>query len=238
VLILGLGRPGGAAGAEALASGAEVAVVWISPAEPCPVEPAAVFSEVDRVFRGVPMRLRWRLEPAGSASPGGEVRIIALRRDPARRPHPPLGMTPRPSKDTAWVLCSEVARAVGSDPDRRSPLLDVAVARVTAHELVHVFFSDIPHGVGGLMAPVVDAGTLTGRTGELDEGVRLGMCRRLERAARAIKNVPTRPTLESGSGATVRGEQVVSALSDERSRVALLLRRVPLEPLSGGEEPR
>jgi len=161
----------------------EVAVVWIAAPEACPVDPVAVFAEVRRIFRGVPFRVAWREEPPESQSPGGEIRVIGLRNDPANHAHPPLGITLRGVSDTAWVLCSPVARAIGIPAGVRSPRLDVAVGRVVTHELVHVVFSSVPHALRGLMAPVVDAAVLTRPELELDGGVRHALRRRLEKAA-------------------------------------------------------
>jgi hypothetical protein len=180
---------------------AEVAVLWISPSEPCPVDPPAVFAEVRRVFSPVPLGLVWREEPPESESVPGEVRIIGLRRDRTRRAHPALGVTARGVEDTAWVVCSEVARAIGAAPDARSPRLDIAVARVIAHELVHVLFPSVPHSLQGLMAPVVDAATLTGPAGELDAHVRRALVRRLESPSALARN-GRNPTPERSAQAT------------------------------------
>jgi hypothetical protein len=169
--------------AEEPAATPEVAVVWIASREACPVDPPAVFAEVTRIFRAVPLRIAWREEPPESQSPGGEVRVIGLRNDPARRARPPLGITLRGVSDTTWVLCSQVSRAIGTPAGTRSARLDVAVGRVVAHELVHVVFASLPHAVRGLMAPVVDATVLTRPELELDGGVRHALRRRLEKAA-------------------------------------------------------
>jgi hypothetical protein len=175
--------------AQGLEATVEVAVVWIASPEACPVDPTAVFAEVGRIFRAVPLRLTWREEPSESQSPRGEVRVIGLRNDPAHRAHPPLGITLRGVADTTWVLCSQVSCAIGTPPGVRSPRLDVAVGRVVAHELVHVVFSSVPHALRGLMAPVVDAAVLTRPEVELDRGVRRALRRRIEKAA--VRPQPT-----------------------------------------------
>jgi hypothetical protein len=186
-------------GADRASSAAErrpvrpVFVVWVSAAEPCAVEPEAVFAEVRRVFRRTSLRVVWREASAESESGPDEIRIVGLRSDPAHHPHPPLGVTSRLADGVAWVVCSEVARTIGREERAPGPEMNVAVGRVVAHELVHVLFPEVRHTPGGLMAAVVDASTLTDTMVDLDGP----LCRHLGRRLRKDAVAPSEPAAPS-----------------------------------------
>lgn len=143
-------------------------LVWLDPADAARGTEAVVRPEVARLLREAGVEASWRRGEANELARPGELRVIFLNRAAQRGHGFVLGATPTRFQGEAfvWIHVPSVrAAALGSAPaGGRSDLgslrpLGIALARVIAHEVVHVLAPALPHG-RGLMAARFDRALL------------------------------------------------------------------------------
>jgi hypothetical protein len=120
--------------------------------------------ETEALFRG--WGVTPRLSPAqAQASCCPVIRVILLdRRRLGGGPPLVLGRTSagRQEQPAVWVLVPNVREVLqASSGEARPQTLARALARVAAHEIVHVLAPGLPHSAQGLMRARFDAATLT-----------------------------------------------------------------------------
>ncbi len=152
----------------------DVRLLWCDPLDARPVDAEWVAAEVDRLFAPLGLRLAWRSASHCEPSPD-EVTVIILLRDRARRDpsNTVMGAAMLSGDLKAWVFVEAVARTIGLPPEtealRSSERLRLAraVARVAAHEIVHLPAPSVGHGAG-LMAARLRETALTARGARFD----------------------------------------------------------------------
>lgn len=158
-----------------------VGVVWFAVDLPpsCAIDVARVEHEVRRIFDAMGVGLDWKAPTTAVIDNHGEIVVVALHVNSRKRPLI-LGATTRGS-NSAWVYCSEIARAAGVGPNTPGAafLLSRAVGRVVAHEITHVLAPSLPHAREGLMAARWAPARLRDPVLLADEGTRLAVLRRL-----------------------------------------------------------
>jgi hypothetical protein len=155
---------GGAAEAGPAAGGAALSVTWHDPAHALPFDPDRLAAELAGVLQGAGVALSWQAARPDTVTTGPGLRVVLLPAGRGLRPGV-MGTVPRRSASrTAWVSLANVERTLGLDAPlapRADRELSRALARVIAHELVHLVAPELPHSRGGLMAPRLGRGFLT-----------------------------------------------------------------------------
>jgi hypothetical protein len=142
------------------ASPAGMAVTWYDPSRALPFGHEVLASEVRALFAPAGLELAWEPAAPDAADAGSVVRLVLLAAEQAGPSDVMGSVQRRGASRTAWISLPGVERTLGLPPGRRAPrprgsdrLLAHALARVIAHELVHLLVPDLPHTRGGLMAP-------------------------------------------------------------------------------------
>jgi hypothetical protein len=159
-----------------------IRILWTSVEQSpaCPLDAATVEDEVRRIFRDIGVEIDWSVPRGAVETSAGDLRVIAVFSDAARRPRV-LGSTTRGSRE-AWVYCSPIARSLGVNPAATAATvlpLSRAVARVAAHEVVHMLAPWHPHTEQGLMAAHWDRAELKGPRLVVDSQTRFAVLERL-----------------------------------------------------------
>lgn len=177
-LLLGLSL----CGATPLVAGADdgprrLTIHWSDPEAQFPFSLSELAAEAGALFAPLGIALEWTsAEVARAAREDVQVILLAEDRSKGRmgtRAMACVQMGAR-SGPTAWILVPRVRALLGLPPRRLSgegPMLGRALARVMAHELVHLLAPSVPHARRGLMneslgrdflvrraTPVIDAG--------------------------------------------------------------------------------
>src|SRR4030095_16263563 len=146
-----------AAVAEAAAPGARLTVHWADPERQFPYALAQVAAEARAVFAPLRIGIDWTRADAQGA--GSDVTIVLLAADRSGRlSERTLACAQRDQdRPVAWVGGPRLKQVLGLPVDRplREPeviLLGRALARVTAHEIVHIVAPELPHARTGLMS--------------------------------------------------------------------------------------
>jgi hypothetical protein len=150
---------------------------WSDPEGQFPFDKDGLVAEARALFAPLGIELDWA--PAGSVVSRDHVQIILLAADRSggRMGEHAMACVQSASgrPPAAWILVPRVretlglsSRSVPSD----GPLLSRALARVMAHELVHLIAPQVPHAPGGLMNASLGREFLVGRIdAALDERV-------------------------------------------------------------------
>ncbi len=144
-------------------AGTSVGLVWFDPENMLPDGFAEARQEIDAIFRGIGVEVRWTQggHDSGYLSAGRpEVAVVLVAEDRSHGPRSVMGLVLRGEKTirVAWVFVNNVRVALGHRPLRprpspeQIPELARAVARVAAHEVVHAIAPDEPHAREGLMS--------------------------------------------------------------------------------------
>jgi len=163
-------------------AGPLVQILWFDPSRALPEGLDLVRPEVDGIFHGIGVELRWTLGGLGTVygeSDVPEVPVILLPDDPdrSRRERRVMGLVMRNQEPTRaiWVFTNAVRWTLGHDPraadtptEAEREELALAVARVVAHEVVHAIAPDEPHSRKGLMSHRLNRGFLLGRGAPVD----------------------------------------------------------------------
>jgi len=139
---------------------AGMAVKWYDPSRALPFGHEALAGEVQSVLAPAGLELAWEAAGPDMSDAGDALRVILLAAEQAGPSDVMGSVQRRGASRTAWISLPGVERTLGLPERRRAPrppgsdrLLAQAVARVIAHELVHLLAPDLPHTRGGLMAP-------------------------------------------------------------------------------------
>jgi hypothetical protein len=165
-LVVGLAL-GGATAAPAFAErNSRIDAVWTDVVG-CASDPRDVAATVDNVLRPLRLDVRWREARPSDPTGPDELRIIMVAPTKwARESHVLGACIPTSPAPAIWVEYDNILGTLGllpeptgqSDRDR----LALALARVIAHELVHVLVPDYGHDESGLLAPWLNPDGLTG----------------------------------------------------------------------------
>jgi hypothetical protein len=149
-------------------------------------DPDVLKREVETLLSGSGLRVRWKKVEAGIGfdSRADEVLVVLLPtqvRNPARERVLGLVIGNHRFPSPIWVSVPNVGFVAGVSPGEapRSVVLETALGRVIAHEVVHAVVPDHPHATAGLMGRAVDRSTLTGAGGQLDQSCLTAMARAL-----------------------------------------------------------
>jgi hypothetical protein len=148
-----------------MASAVDVRVLWCDPMDALPRDAGEVTREVDRLFAPLGVRISWRAESPCEARED-DVIMIVLPRDRAPRPAATIvmGAATLSGDPKVWVFVENVARTIGLEREPSAPrervLLTRGLARVVAHEIMHVLAPSVRHGKG-LMAARLGVVALT-----------------------------------------------------------------------------
>ena len=162
-----------AASVEALPRPADLALVFFDPTSALPQGLDGLATEVQAVFRGLGVEASWRVGGTFGESEMPEVPVILLPRDPLVSRRGVMGLVIRDQQPlrAVWVFRDAVRDTLGARPEDRGaagPLLDRALARVAAHEVVHAVAPDAPHAPKGLMRHALSRQFLTGAKAPID----------------------------------------------------------------------
>jgi hypothetical protein len=143
-------------------------VKWYDPSDALPFAHPVLAREVRAVLDAAGVDLEWERVGSEAMSAGSALRVVLLAAELAGRTDV-MGSVHRGSLSrTAWINLPAVERTLGLRPTpgaRLSPMseqaLSRALARVVAHELVHLLDPELPHARGGLMAPRLGRSFLT-----------------------------------------------------------------------------
>jgi hypothetical protein len=160
-------------------AGTTVSLVWFDPEDMLPGAFEDARQEIDAIFRGIGVEVRWRRGGGGSpyVSPERpEVAVILLSEDRSHGPSSVMGLVRRgdtPSR-VAWVFVNNVRTTLSHLPLKARPgpaeipELARAVARVAAHEVVHAIAPEAPHARNGLMNEALSRRFLLGESATID----------------------------------------------------------------------
>ncbi len=143
-------------------AGTSVGLVWFDPEDMLPDGFAEARQEIDSIFRGIGVEVRWSRGQGSRYLSAGrpEVAVVLVAEDRSHGPRSVMGLVLRGERTTrvAWVFVNNVRAALGHRPLRprpspeQVPELARAVARVAAHEVVHAIAPEEPHARDGLMS--------------------------------------------------------------------------------------
>jgi hypothetical protein len=151
--------PGAGRAEETLAAPA-LAVAWYDPERALPFSDRMLADDLGDVLEPAGVAVEWAPAGPDAVASGSVLRIVLLAREAAGESDVMGSVQRRSLSRTAWISLPGVERALGI---RRRPnkvlaagearSLSRALARVIAHELVHLLAPDFPHARDGLMAP-------------------------------------------------------------------------------------
>lgn len=153
-------------------------IQWSDPEGLFPFPMADLAAEARAVFAPLGIGLRWASAEATRVA-RDQVQVILLARDRSNgrmgeRTLACVQAGPR-SQAAAWILVPQVRASLGLPADRvpgEGPILARALARVIAHELIHVVAPGLPHASKGLMKPTLGRDFLRRpATPQLDPGL-------------------------------------------------------------------
>ena len=130
---------------------------WSDPEGQFPFALAGLAREAGALFAPLGIALDWASADSTRVGPG-HVQVVLLAHD---RSNGRMGSRAMAcvqsgvrSQPTTWILVPRVRASLGLPTEPRlgeGPLLARALARVMAHELVHLIAPALPHANGGLM---------------------------------------------------------------------------------------
>jgi hypothetical protein len=133
-----------------------------------------VATEIRAVFRSLGIETTWRVGGGYGESELPEVPVIVLARDPLRTRRGVMGLVvpdQRPQR-AVWIFEEGVRAVVAPAAKRRSfdapHVLDRALARVAAHEIIHAIAPDVEHAQSGLMRHALGRDFLLGAKAPVD----------------------------------------------------------------------
>jgi hypothetical protein len=165
-LVAGL-AVGGVAAAPALAEpNSRIEAVWTDVVG-CASDPRDVAATVDNVLRPLRLDVRWREARPSDATGPEELRVIMVAPTKwARESHVLGACIPTSPAPAIWVEYDNILETLGLLPEPHGPgdrdRLALALARVIAHELVHVVAPEYGHDQSGLLAPWLNENGLAG----------------------------------------------------------------------------
>ena len=138
------------------AASRRLTIHWSDPEKQFPFETDALVAEARALFAPMGIELLWA--PSGSVVTRDSVQVVLLARDRSggrMGEHTMACVQSGPrAQPAAWILVPRVRETLGL-PTQPLPneglLLSRALARVMAHELIHLIAPQIPHVPGGLM---------------------------------------------------------------------------------------
>ena len=159
--------------------GSTVSLVWFDPEDMLPGAFEDARQEIDAIFRGIGVDVRWRMGGLGSPYESPErrgVAVILVSEDRSHGSSSVMGLVRRAEKPSrvAWVFVNNVRTSLGHLPLRARPSpgeipeLARAVARVAAHEVVHAIAPEAPHARSGLMNEALSRHYLLGERATID----------------------------------------------------------------------
>ena len=164
-------------GAAEEAAPATLSVVWLDPSAALPVADEAVAGELRRLLASAGVGLLWQKGDLEAAADASELRVVLLARE-AAGPTEVMGSVYRGSRTrTAWINLPAVLRTLRLGDQRPAwpagarPGLARALARVIAHELIHILAPEMPHAREGLLAAKLGPRFLTGPEAALSSPV-------------------------------------------------------------------
>jgi hypothetical protein len=129
---------------------------WSDPEKQFPFATSDLAAEARALFAPLGIALEWA--SADTVAARDHVQVILLARDRSGGKMGERTMAcvqgGRRTQPAAWILVPQVRAALGLPKERvggEGPLLSRALARVMAHELIHLVAPDLPHVPGGLM---------------------------------------------------------------------------------------
>ena len=151
---------GPATAAAPLAGEPRLSVKWLDPERALPFDEGMLADEVRSLLGVAGVGLVWTVSRPEDMDGSSDLRVVLLSEERAGASDV-MGSVRRGSPSrTAWISLRSVERNLGLHRRRSSPptpgvqrTLSRALARVIAHELVHLVAPDLPHASGGLMAP-------------------------------------------------------------------------------------
>jgi len=146
--------------------------------------------ELDRLFAPLPLNFDWlRLEEAPETGVVGEAVVVRFRGNCAVTSLPPVpdergpfawaSVTDGVVQPFAEVNCDRVRAAVhyalwGTERNHLARYLGIALGRVVAHEVYHMYFRTRHHGAGGVTRHSLSPQYLVGEKAELHPEDRVG----------------------------------------------------------------
>lgn len=146
--------------------------------------------ELDRLFAPVPLNFDWlRLEEAPEAGVVGEAVVVRFRGNCSVTSLPPMpdergpfasaSVTDGVVQPFAEVNCDRVRAAVhyglwGTERNQLARHLGIALGRVVAHEVYHMYFRTKAHGTAGVTRHALSPQDLVGEKAELHPEDRAG----------------------------------------------------------------
>lgn len=131
-------------------------IQWSDPEEQFPFAMDELVAEARSLFAPLGIDLDWA--PSGTSTTRDHVQVVLLAVDRSggrMGTHTMACVQKGPRAQAAWILVPRVRAALGLPAEHRlpgeGPLLARALARVMAHELIHLIAPDLPHVPGGLM---------------------------------------------------------------------------------------
>jgi hypothetical protein len=145
------------AAGEATLSPPAIRLVWLDPIGVAEGGEFVARSEVETLLARMGVRASWRRGAPGELMRTDEVAVILIGERPQPSSDLVLGATLRRQTCPAvWIRVPNIRRAVGVRAGTslfglnafEQRLVSIALGRVIAHEVVHVFAPWIPHGTG------------------------------------------------------------------------------------------
>jgi hypothetical protein len=146
----------GAATVAAEAASRRLTIHWSDPERQFPFDMKPLVAEARALFAPIGIDLAWAPSDMELARDHVRVVLLALDRSGGRMgAHTMACVQEGPNaQPAAWILVPRVRETLGLPPQRlpdEEPLLARALARVMAHELIHLIAPRVPHVRGGLM---------------------------------------------------------------------------------------
>jgi hypothetical protein len=145
-----------------------LSVAWCDPTHALPFDDEVLAADVQSLLGLAGVELAWTACEPEDARVEAQLRVVLLADERAGRSDVMGSVRRGSSSRTAWINLPSVERALGPPRRPHAPrapgsqrALSRAMARVIAHELVHLVAPDLPHARSGLMAPRLDRHFLT-----------------------------------------------------------------------------
>lgn len=129
---------------------------WSDPESQFPFETDELIAEARALFAPLGIELEWA--PSGTTVTADHVQVVLLAADRSRGrmgAHTMACVQGGPgAQSVAWILVPRVRSALGLPPELQpdeGAILSRALARVMAHELIHLIAPGVPHAPEGLM---------------------------------------------------------------------------------------
>lgn len=138
------------------AASRRLTIHWSDPEQQFPYGTDDLVAEARALFAPMGIELEWA--PSGSVVTRDSVQVVLIARDRSggrMGEHTMACVQSGPrAQPAAWILVPRVRETLGLPGERlpnEGPLLSRALARVMAHELIHLIAPQVPHVPGGLM---------------------------------------------------------------------------------------